>query len=99
MSGSPFWTFDCNEEADKLAKRGVEDYRVPFMVRQEWKRRLDETKDRARWIGRANAQANNLPRLARSQIPALAIRILVAPKPVAEGGAEAEDYLVRGPII
>ena len=52
---------ESNDEADKPAKRGVEDHRVPYMVRQEWKRCYDEAKSRAMWIGRATSLANNLP--------------------------------------
>ena len=36
-----------NDVADKLAKRVVEDHRVPHMVRKVWQTCLDEVKPRA----------------------------------------------------
>ena len=36
-----------NDLADRLAKRGVEDHRVPFRLRDEWKKCLEECKARA----------------------------------------------------
>ena len=50
-----------NDQADKLAKRGVEDHRVPYRVREEWRRCMEECKARAMWIARATVLANNLP--------------------------------------
>ena len=52
---------EFNDYADRYAKRGVEDHRVPVMVRDSWRRCLEEVKSRAMWIGRVNSLANNLP--------------------------------------
>ena len=52
---------DANAAADILAKRGVEDHRVPFRVRGEWKSCHETTKQRSMWIARATTEANNLP--------------------------------------
>ena len=52
---------EFNDAADYLAKKGVEDHRVPFKVREAWRRCLEEVKSRAMWIGRVNSLANNLP--------------------------------------
>ena len=52
---------DANDLADRLAKRGIEDHRVPYRVRQEWLRCRETTMARAKWIARATYEANNLP--------------------------------------
>ena len=52
---------EANDMADGLAKRGVEDHRVPYRVRQEWERCMKTTTARAQWIARATREANNLP--------------------------------------
>ena len=52
---------EFNDYADRWAKRGVSDHRVPFLAREAWRRCLEEVKSRAMWIGRVNSLANNLP--------------------------------------
>ena len=52
---------ETNGEADCLAKRGVEDHRVPYRVRKEWLRCMADTTSRAKWIARATKEANNQP--------------------------------------
>ena len=52
---------ESNDIADKLAKRGGEDQRVPFLIRDKWKLCMEVTKARAMWIGRAANQPKNLP--------------------------------------
>ena len=52
---------ETNDMADRLAKRGVEDHRVPYRVRQEWQRCLKTATERAKWTARATREANNLP--------------------------------------
>ena len=52
---------ETNDLADRLAKRGVEDHRVPFLIRDKWKLGMEVTKARAMWIGRAASMANTLP--------------------------------------
>ena len=61
--GSPLTQLDIdtNDMADRRAKRGVEEHRVPFKIRQEWQRCMDVTRTRAKWIGRVTHEANNLP--------------------------------------
>ena len=51
---------ETNDLADRLAKRGVEEHRVPYRVRKEWERCLAEATARARWIARATHEANNM---------------------------------------
>ena len=48
----------ANAEADKLAKRAVEEHRVPLLVRSEIKEHDDLTTLNAMWIARATATAN-----------------------------------------
>ena len=62
-NGAPLTRIDieANGEADKLAKRAVEEHRVPFRLRDEWRRCHETTKQRAMWIARATVEANNLP--------------------------------------
>lgn len=49
-----------NREADVLAKRAVEEHRVPKLTRNQWTASIAETKARAKWIARATYLANNL---------------------------------------
>ena len=60
--GTPLTQIDveANDKADMLAKRGVEDHRVPYRIRREWERCLAEAKARARWIARATLEATNM---------------------------------------
>ena len=62
-NGQPLTAVDiaANEEADVLAKRGVEEHQVPFRVRDEAKRCHEMAKQRAMWVARATVEANNLP--------------------------------------
>ena len=50
---------EANAEADKLAKRGVEEHRVPLLTRREIKEHDDLTTSNAMWIARATLTANN----------------------------------------
>ena len=52
---------EANGEADELAKRAVEEHRVPFRLRDEWRRCHETTKQRAMWVARVAVEANNLP--------------------------------------
>ena len=60
--GTPLTQVDvqANDKADMLAKRGVEEHRVPYRVRKEWERCVADAKARARWIARATHEATNM---------------------------------------
>ena len=49
----------ANAEADTLAKRAVEQHRVPLLIRQQVKDYDELTTQNAMWIARATATANN----------------------------------------
>ena len=50
---------EANAEADRLAKRGVEEHRAPLLTRREIKEHDDLTTANAMWIARATLTANN----------------------------------------
>ena len=74
-NGSPLTQVDieANAEDDRLAKRGVEDHRVPHRVREELKACSENTKRRATWVARATMEANNL-----RQFPFLGLGVVAA---------------------